>query len=90
MFKIISNLQNKPDSYKKKVTLALSIVFILIIITLWVTFVMLRIDTTLGLNKRENVVNIEDVSSPVESLKASLGASIDSLRGLFESSTTYP
>ena len=79
MFKLVSDLQKKPDEYKRKVTLLVSIGFTLIIIAVWLT-------TLFSGNSpvEEDNLSVEDVSSPIESLRSSLASTMDSLKGAFK------
>jgi O-antigen/teichoic acid export membrane protein len=79
MPKFISELQKKPDNYKRKLSFFISIGFTLIIVTLWLITLFSG-----GIKIEESDISIDDASAPMESLKASALATFDSIKDLIE------
>jgi hypothetical protein len=86
MFKWISNLQKKPEGYRRNITILMSIGLTLIIITVWLTTLFsggfLSNDT-----KDESDFSLDEVRGPLQSLRSSLGGAMKSFRGIFDGAT---
>jgi len=82
MFKWISNLQNKPEDHRRRMAIFLSIAFTLFIILIWI------VNVFYGNNQSgESSTNLQEVESPIDSLKSSINSTVDSIGRLFEGST---
>lgn len=83
MFNWLLNLQNKTDSYKKKVSLGASVGFTFLIIILWLTALL----SGGGVGEKDSQVTVQDAGTPLDSLRSSFSAAADSLGDLFEGLT---
>jgi hypothetical protein len=89
MFKWISDLQNKPEGYRRSVAVSVSIGFILVIIAVWLST--LFSGNFWGDNSEdEGGLSLEEVSAPIESLGSSFVSAVGSLKSVFEGYTEEP
>ena len=78
MFNWLNNLQNKPEGQRRKTALVISVSFTIIVVIVWLSVLLAGFD-----NRNKSNISVDEVSNPIESLKSSLGATINSIKDLF-------